>query len=120
MDDPIFADGRDRSNANFLWFVKFERSFRETEQELQSPETSTSEAVLDSGKDFHNYMPIQDQNHEQELSAQIVALYQDDTGAGSGDKSGRHGGLLSQKPEKIQYQGDEGSNIVYLRNWPGQ
>ncbi len=35
VEDPVFAEVRDRSNANFLWFVKFERSFRETEQGLQ-------------------------------------------------------------------------------------
>jgi hypothetical protein len=34
--DPLFTDVRDRANANFLWFIKFEKSFRETEQELQS------------------------------------------------------------------------------------
>lgn len=34
-DDPIFAEVRDRSSANFLWFIKFERSYKETEQELQ-------------------------------------------------------------------------------------
>jgi len=36
MNDPVFTDVRDRSNANFLWFIKFERSFSETEQELQT------------------------------------------------------------------------------------
>lgn len=36
IEDPLFAEVRDRSNANFLWFVKFERSFQETEQALQS------------------------------------------------------------------------------------
>lgn len=39
MGDPVFTDVRDRSNANFLWFIKFERSFRETEQELQNAST---------------------------------------------------------------------------------
>ncbi len=34
-NDPVFTEVRDRSNANFLWFIKFERSFRDTEQELQ-------------------------------------------------------------------------------------
>jgi hypothetical protein len=38
MSDALFTDVRDRSNANFLWFIKFERSFREAEQELQSVE----------------------------------------------------------------------------------
>lgn len=36
MTDPVFTEVRDRSNANFLWFIKFERSFKETEHELQS------------------------------------------------------------------------------------
>jgi len=36
MSDPVFTEVRDRSNANFLWFIKFERSFREAEQALQS------------------------------------------------------------------------------------
>jgi len=40
MEDAIFTEVRDRSNANFLWFIKFERSFRETEQALQSEDGS--------------------------------------------------------------------------------
>jgi hypothetical protein len=40
LSDPIFTDVRDRSNANFLWFIKFEKSFRETEQELQYEESN--------------------------------------------------------------------------------
>ncbi|MBL4589714.1 MAG: hypothetical protein JKY11_06530 [Alphaproteobacteria bacterium] len=35
IEDPIFSEVRDRSNANFLWFVKFESSFAQAEQELQ-------------------------------------------------------------------------------------
>lgn len=35
ISDPIFVEVRDRSNANFLWFIKFEQSFQETEHELQ-------------------------------------------------------------------------------------
>jgi hypothetical protein len=34
MIDPVFTDVRDRSNANFLWFIKFERSFADAEKEL--------------------------------------------------------------------------------------
>jgi hypothetical protein len=49
MTDPVFAEVRDRSNANFLWFIKFERSFRETEQELQSEEGIPSSGVLPEG-----------------------------------------------------------------------
>lgn len=40
MSDALFTEIRDRSNANFLWFIKFERSFRESEQELQTPATN--------------------------------------------------------------------------------
>ena len=50
MNDPIFSDIRDRSNANFLWFIKFERSFRETEQELQSDSHLKSGTRSDGSK----------------------------------------------------------------------
>lgn len=36
LKDPIFTEVRDRSNANFLWFIKFERSCRATEDRLQN------------------------------------------------------------------------------------
>jgi len=35
MNDTLFTDVRDRANANFLWFIKFERCYRETERDLQ-------------------------------------------------------------------------------------
>lgn len=34
LSDPLFTEVRDRSNANFLWFIKFERSFRASEDNL--------------------------------------------------------------------------------------
>lgn len=37
-DDPDYAVVEDRSNANFLWFVKFERSFLDKERELAENE----------------------------------------------------------------------------------
>jgi len=58
MTDPVFSDVRDRSNANFLWFVKFERSFKDAEQELQGEEedvihtqSGTTLAFPGAGKD---------------------------------------------------------------------
>lgn len=42
MNDPIFTDVRDRSNANFLWFIKFERSFTEAEQTVSEENAVTS------------------------------------------------------------------------------
>lgn len=58
-EDPMFTEVRDRSNANFLWFIKFERSFRETEQALQNGEGILETGVLsastpsDKGSDTH-------------------------------------------------------------------
>jgi hypothetical protein len=49
MTDPVFTEVRDRSNANFLWFIKFERSFRETEQHLQSSGVIHTSADLAEG-----------------------------------------------------------------------
>ncbi len=46
IEDPVFNEVRDRSNANFLWFIKFERSFRETECALQSEEGINEGDVL--------------------------------------------------------------------------
>ncbi len=38
ISDPVFTDVRDRSNANFLWFIKFERSFAAAEKEVPAPQ----------------------------------------------------------------------------------
>ncbi len=60
MNDPVFTDVRDRSNANFLWFIKFERSFMETERELQS---SSQNQKSDVHQAYNNDI-IEDTNHE--------------------------------------------------------
>jgi hypothetical protein len=46
MADPMFTDIRDRSNANFLWFIKFEQSFRQTEKTLMDVQEKLDEEVL--------------------------------------------------------------------------
>jgi hypothetical protein len=51
LHDPVFTEVRDRSNANFLWFIKFERSFKEAEQELHSEGLETNSALQDSKND---------------------------------------------------------------------
>lgn len=56
LNDPMYSEIRDRSNANFLWFIKFEKSFRETERDLQMKEgnieaTSTN-AISSMDKDI--------------------------------------------------------------------
>ena len=49
MNDPLYSEVRDRSNANFLWFVTFESRMSELEQELQDTlddvESTTSEII---------------------------------------------------------------------------
>ncbi len=44
MDDPIFYEVRDRSNANFLWFIKFENSFSDVEENIALRNTLGSES----------------------------------------------------------------------------
>lgn len=48
LSDPVFTEVRDRANANFLWFIKFEKSFREAEQELQQ-ESGSPAPVFSAG-----------------------------------------------------------------------
>ena len=50
MNDPVFTDVRDRSNANFLWFIKFEQSFRQAEQELHPGSSSTLDCTTSAQK----------------------------------------------------------------------
>jgi hypothetical protein len=61
--DPVFTEVRDRSNANFLWFIKFECSFRETEQELQNEEGDLRDSNSATG--FNNKKWFDD-NEEKE------------------------------------------------------
>ena len=72
MSDPIFTEVRDRSNANFLWFIKFERTFKETEQYLQSESDLSTRDIrhdLLSRKD-------QEQNYGEQQSADIIQLFE--------------------------------------------
>lgn len=124
MDDAIFTDVRDRSNANFLWFIKFERSFRETEQELQTHENLSSGRV--SGE-VHSSDQSQKQGqsdeHIQSESAQIVSLFDNsgERGAETGDKSEKSGKRLSSSGRLSRNKNrSDVSNVVYLRRWSGE
>lgn len=98
MTDAIFTDVRDRSNANFLWFIKFERTFRETERDLQSEFSSASGNSADTSRT---------QDHSDEKK--IVTLYERhparNTGSGQSEKTYAQAG---------------GSNVVYLRTIAGE
>lgn len=45
LADTVFTEVRDRSNANFLWFIKFERSFRDGESEISKKTSSQSRVI---------------------------------------------------------------------------
>ncbi|MBK66724.1 MAG: hypothetical protein CMP22_01165 [Rickettsiales bacterium] len=55
LPDTEYSIVRDRSNANFLWFVKFEKSFQETEQEIiaQEKEKKTREKNIEESRKEH-------------------------------------------------------------------
>lgn len=119
MDDAIFTEVRDRSNANFLWFIKFERSFRETEHDLQNSQSSSSR----SGN--HNNQT--EKSHAQSGQAEIVQFNPQQNNAASlteqgilsaesKTNTGTNAGAQSRK--KNAAEGAEAENkIIYLRKW---
>ncbi|MCI5059509.1 MAG: hypothetical protein MRY79_00390 [Alphaproteobacteria bacterium] len=73
LNDPVFTEVRDRANANFLWFIKFERSFSEAEQALGSDleqELQSHDVIHTSGIDQmeHNNI-IEDNQNAQPITA---------------------------------------------------
>ena len=79
LADPMFTDVRDRSNANFLWFIKFEQSFRQTERDLQEMEG-------------HNVLSQQDPaQNDTRTSATILHLPTRDAKESRGQQTGTGG-----------------------------
>ena len=118
MNDPIFSDIRDRSNANFLWFIKFERSFRETEHDLQNESHLTFGARPDGSKtktqDETNGLTTQEDFAAQH-SAEIITLFADSE---EGDKSKKSAKRLSPKASSKRTK-NKSAEIIYLRRWSG-
>lgn len=54
LPDTEYSIVRDRSNANFLWFVKFEKSFQETEKEIIAQETEKKQRAKNIEKSRQN------------------------------------------------------------------
>jgi len=48
LNDPLYGEIRDRSNANFLWFVTFERKMAQVEQELHDGENDEHTARFEN------------------------------------------------------------------------
>lgn len=70
LTDPIFSDVRDRSNANFLWFVKFERSYAQTEQAMETGAETIHSLSDKSGLELKN--DEKSTYYERSLTAQTV------------------------------------------------
>ncbi len=97
MADPVFTDVRDRSNANFLWFIKFEHSFREIEEADQAAGNFNADGV--SVKEDAN-----------RPSCDIIALPVPARADQKSDKKSRAGTSLHNAAEA---NGNSG-NIIYL------
>ena len=52
--DMCYSTVEDRSNANFLWFIKFERSFQEKELQMLQASVKTSAEIIDLAVWSHN------------------------------------------------------------------
>lgn len=91
-EDPIFNEIRDRSSANFLWFIKFERSFKETEQESVNEGTedirhdllrengaeheysSNNSAIILELSDYRKHQAKKDHAQKNQKTADIIEL----------------------------------------------
>ncbi len=100
-DDPIFAEVRDRSSANFLWFIKFERSYKETEQELQEDSDLSTHDIR------HNL--IEEKGLRENGTAKSADILQ----LGEFRKPS-----TSKKSQKLsQAKNNNGAEIIDLRRW---
>lgn len=115
MNDTIFTDVRDRSNANFLWFIKFERSFRETEQGLQKGESS-------NGQSGHSTNTNAGTSNAQSGSATIVQFKpeQDNSGQNSAQGVLPAKGQKRAKNASSKAKAADAGKIIYLRRWSGE
>lgn len=90
ISDPVFTELRDRSNANFLWFIKFERSFRESEQGLQ-----------------------EDGSHRDDLH-EIIRNKQDKERFGDHEKEAPITTIYGESPEDGELPRKKSSNVISL------
>ena len=122
MNDPVFTEVRDRSNANFLWFIKFERSFRETEQKLQTSSAPTESEFL-RDPNSQNYEGSDYATAQDHQGAEIIRLYDTDTSgtkANDGNKKLEAKGRTKSRPvsakkRKGSQSISAGENIVAFR-----
>lgn len=111
MNDPIFTEVRDRANANFLWFIKFERSFKETERELQL------ESDLSTHDVRHRMLNTQgrDTHYEDKKAAEIITLFTEGLQEANREKGERLFADKRARSGRVQ-----SAEIIDFRRWSGQ
>lgn len=102
MNDPVFTEVRDRSNANFLWFIKFERSFKEAERELQLESDLSTHGIRHGLLNKEG----QDLNHGNPQSADIIELFAN--------------GTSRSKPSRRKPKSKNSADIIDIRRWSGK
>ena len=122
MGDPVFTDVRDRSNANFLWFIKFERSFRETEQELQLEKNQAVDGVRQPTFQKQTKGSSDANAQQSPGSEKIIRLFPEsgDETEQSGDKKAKGSAILKPKTVGKRKKNKTSAEIVYLRRWSGE
>lgn len=85
LSDPLFTEVRDRSNANFLWFIKFERSFRASEEGM---EQSLQGGIPHTPAEIVPDLPKQEKN---DAPAASVIAFTGTTRQKPNAKSGKNG-----------------------------
>lgn len=103
INDPIFTEIRDRSSANFLWFIKFERSFKQAEQELQSESNLSTHGAR---HDLYN-TKSQDRKNDISTGSNVIQLF---------EQSPAHTPQKRAGGEKNNT--NAGENIIDLGYWP--
>lgn len=125
ISDPLFTEVRDRSNSNFLWFIKFERSFRETERDLQSSGQHATKGSLNATSAAPASKKAQRKNYENNKAAPaaIVTLYPSSDKKPknkAGDKTRNTARFATPKSAAARNTGKGSTNVVYLRRWSGE
>jgi hypothetical protein len=111
LNDPIFTDVRDRSNANFLWFIKFERTFRETEQALQSQSASPADGDRRIGAS-NDKKDSADDPSIAPAGAKIIDL------ASAQHARSNHITAQEKSVSTAQARAGNGADIIYIRRQP--
>lgn len=115
-EDAIFKEVRDRSNANFLWFIKFERTFREAEETLQKTEDNVySDVTYPQGSSSERKLrAVHDRSYTQ--GADIIRLLPAETPTGnySGDNFKKRGARV--QPAALGKRTKASKNIIEFRN----